>query len=213
MSDKLDVEILELLASKICHDLISPIGAVNNGVEILEEMGAEAGADVTELIAYSAASASAKLQAYRLAYGAGGADRNLKPEDVYEAIEAVIRQDQKISQDWDPHGPLGFEEYPKGYCKMLAATLLLALEALPRGGTVTVSAAENATRIEARGERAAPKERTQEALSLSEDPDIRQPKHVHPYICALLARHYDFGLEIEAIEDDAVAYLLKSHCS
>ena len=102
MSDKIDIEILEVLASKICHDLISPIGAVNNGVEILEEMGPDAGPDVTELIAYSAASASAKLKAYRLAYAAGGADINLKPEDVHEAIEGIVAKDNKIQQNWDP---------------------------------------------------------------------------------------------------------------
>ena len=73
MSKQIDTHVLEILASKICHDLISPIGAVNNGVELMEEMGPDAGPEATGLIAYSAHQASAKLQVFRVAYGVGGA--------------------------------------------------------------------------------------------------------------------------------------------
>ena len=76
---------LEALSSKICHDLISPIGAVNNGLEILEELGADAGEEVIELISFSAAQASAKLRAFRMVYGSGGSDNNLKASDAHEA--------------------------------------------------------------------------------------------------------------------------------
>jgi histidine phosphotransferase ChpT len=85
----IDVAMLEVLASKICHDLISPIGAVNNGVELIEDMGPDAGPEATALIAFSAQQASAKLQAFRMAYGIGGADSNIKPEDVHKAIELL----------------------------------------------------------------------------------------------------------------------------
>ena len=56
----LNAAVLELLASRICHDLISPVGAVNNGVEFLEEMGADAGAEAIQLIAHSARQASVR---------------------------------------------------------------------------------------------------------------------------------------------------------
>ncbi len=72
---------LEVLASRVCHDLISPVGAVHN-VEFLQETGIEGGADAIALIAHSAQQAAAKLQIFRLAYGAGGRDPNIKPEDV-----------------------------------------------------------------------------------------------------------------------------------
>jgi len=72
MSVTIDTDILELMASKVCHDLISPIGAVNNGIEFLTEMGPDAGEEVTDLIAFSASQASAKLKAFRMAYGVGG---------------------------------------------------------------------------------------------------------------------------------------------
>ena len=101
MSNTIDTGILEILSSKICHDLISPIGAVNNGIEFLTEMGPDAGEEVTDLIAFSANQASAKLKAYRMAYGAGGADDSIKPEEVDQAIEDIISAEGKIKQDWD----------------------------------------------------------------------------------------------------------------
>ena len=67
------------VASRICHDLISPVGAINNGVEFMEEMGEdpEQRKDALGLISHSASQASAKLQAFRIAYGAGGRDNNV----------------------------------------------------------------------------------------------------------------------------------------
>lgn len=136
----IDTGILELVCSKLCHDLISPIGAINNGVEFLEDMGS--GSDeVTSLIAYSAQQASAKLQAYRMAYGAGGADDTIKPEDVQKAIQGMIGGDNKIKQEWDAWGNLGYgDDRPHGYCKILICALLLAIECLPKGGVLSVSA-------------------------------------------------------------------------
>lgn len=195
MSNNIDIHILELLASKICHDLISPIGAINNGLEILEELGPDAGPDVTGLIAFSAAQASAKLQAYRMAYGAGGADSHIKPEDVYNAIEAIVAEEKKIVQNWDPHGPLGPDEYPTGFCKMLISALLLAMECLPKGGTISVNAGDNnGTIIRAEGENAGLREGTEEALNLKISSENMEPKFMHAYISGLLASHYNFTI-------------------
>lgn len=131
MEALLETIVLELLASRICHDLISPVGAVNNGVEFMQEMGTDAGEEALNLIAHSAAQAAARLQAFRLAYGAGGRDPSVKPEDVHETFGELIGGDGKIKQDWNPHGNLGFAERPVGYCKMLMAGLMLAQECLP----------------------------------------------------------------------------------
>src|SRR3954470_6811530 len=89
----LEPAVLELLASRVCHDLISPVGAVHNGVEFLQETGVEAGAEAVALIAHSAQQASAKLQIFRLAYGAGGRDPNIKPEDVKKAFASLVDAD------------------------------------------------------------------------------------------------------------------------
>ncbi len=202
----IDTGILELLASKICHDLISPIGAVCNGVEFLEDMGAEAGEEVTGLIAYSAQQASAKLQAYRMAYGAGGADDTIKPEDVHKTLQAMIAPDNKIKQDWDPYGNLGYEDRPKAFSKMLLCALLLGMECLPKGGTLNVTAGSQTgeTCVTARGPDANIRGQTEKALSLTLHRDVLEPKYIHPYVTGLLAHTYGYKISLRDSKDNSV---------
>lgn len=193
----IDSHLLEILASKICHDLISPIGAVNNGIELMEEMGPDAGPEAAALINHSAHQASAKLQAFRIAYGVGGADSTIKPEDVFKSIEMIISQDKKIKQDWNPATPLGIQngERPKGYCKMLICSLMLAMECLPKGGTLSVIPGSGIeTAIVAKGENATLRGQTGEALALGLDANTLDPKYVHAYMTGLLASRYGFNL-------------------
>lgn len=205
MSIKIDFSIMELLTSKICHDLISPIGAVNNGMEFVEEMGAESSEEVFELIGFSASQASAKLQAYRMAYGAGGLDDGIKPKDVYNFIEALISTDKKIVQNWDPHGELGYTERPKAYCKLLICALLLAMEALPKGGTISVkSGGKQQTLIHAEGKDAGLRDGMEDALNLNTSPDNLEPKHMHSYICGLIAKNYGYTLSVEKTGVDLI---------
>lgn len=210
MSVEVDIGILELMASKVCHDLISPIGAVNNGVEFLTEMGADAGEEVTDLIAFSANQASAKLKAYRMAYGAGGADDSLKPEDVHKAIEDIVGSEKKVVQEWDPYGELGYEDRPKAYCKMLVSALLLAMDSMPKGGTLEVNAGpeNNQTIVRGKGEDASVRERSAEALALKLPREALEPKYVHPHITALLAKSYGYQIFIADIPDGGVEILL-----
>ena len=211
MSAQVDISILELLSSKICHDLISPIGAVNNGIEFMTEMGADAGDEATDLIAFSAQQASAKLQAFRIAYGAGGADGSLKPEDVHKSIQAIIGAEDKITQSWDPYGELGYEDRPDAFCKILICAMLLAMECLPKGGDLTVSAGEQneQTLLKASGTNAGAREMMEEALDLGIHKDELEPKHVHAYMTGLLAKAYDFKISISDTAPDSVTLIIE----
>lgn len=194
----IDSHILEVLASKICHDLISPIGAVNNGIELLEDMGPDAGPEATALISFSAQQASAKLQAYRMAYGVGGADSNVKPEDVHKAVELLISLDKKIKQEWNPSLPLGGAERPKAFCKMLICAILLGIECLPKGGTISVVPGNGVeTAVIAKGENAGVRGQTAEALALRLDPNGLDPKYVHAYMTGVLAQRYGFKVDLK----------------
>ena len=207
MSNNPDIAILELLASKICHDLISPIGAVNNGVELLEETEADPAAqkDIVGLIAFSAAQASAKLQAYRMAYGAGGADEALKPEDVYNIFQLLIELDGKVRQNWDPHVPLGPDVLPRGFCKILMSCMILLLDSLPKGGTVAITkTGANQITIRAAGEVALLREGTFDALSLAISPAALDPYTVHPYVTGLLAKEYGFAITVPHTGEDTL---------
>jgi len=196
MTQTPNAKTLELLSSKICHDLISPIGAINNGLEILEDMGPDAGEDVIGLISYSAQQASAKLQAYRLAYGAGSKETDVKPEDVHKALQDFIEGEQKFTQDWDPHGAMLDQERPEAYGKMLTAAALLGLESLPKGGAVKIEpgSSEGHTLITGIGEDAGPRPQAEPALNGDISPADMEPRLVHPYITGLLARHYGYSL-------------------
>jgi histidine phosphotransferase ChpT len=207
MATELDTHVLELLASKICHDLVSPIGAVNNGIEFMQEMGADAGPDATDLIAYSATQASAKLKAYRMAYGAGGADGSIKPEEVKAAIHGMVSADGKITQEWDEHNPeLGmdaekFERTP-AFSKMLICLLLQAMDCLPKGGVMVVEGSGKETTVTARGENAAFRDRSVDALSLDLHNSVMEPKYVHAMLTGLLAKNYGYALTASSSEGE-----------
>lgn len=199
---EINITVLELLSSKICHDLISPVGAVANGVEFLEEMGADAGSDVTDLIAYSAKQSSSKLQAFRMAYGAGGADSGIKPEDVHKLFGSLIELDGKITQNWDPYAPIGPEyERPPALGKVMMLCFLTCIEALPKGGEVTVTpeGSEMLT-ITAKGADAGLKPLSLKALNGDMTVEGLDPKLVHGYMVNHVATSY--GYEINCTSND-----------
>lgn len=212
MSDTLHTEILELLASRICHDIISPVGAINNGVEFMQDMGPDSINDGLELISHSATQAAAKLQAFRLAYGAGGKDPNIKPEDVQRAFSALTSGDGKVSQTWDPFGPLGPKPLPLGFCKILMCTMMLAQDAMPKGGTVSVKpgAAADQTLVIAQGENAGLREKVEDALHNRLTPAQLDPRLVHPYVIGMIAKLYGFKISLEEASENKVVFAILS---
>ena len=204
----MDPVVLELMASRICHDLISPVGAVHNGVEFLQETGAEGGGEAVDLIAHSAETAAARLQAFRLAYGAGGRDPNIKAEDVHRTFGNLIRLDGKVTQNWDPRGDLGFSEAPLGYAKILMGALMLAQECLPKGGEIAVgpSSKTNCTKITAASENAMLREGVDKAVARSLAAESLDPRLVHPFILSTLADHYGFTFAIASSGNGKVEF-------
>ncbi len=199
--------VLELLASRICHDLVSPVGAINNGVEFMEEMGddPEQRKEALGLISHSASQASAKLMAFRIAYGAGGRDPNIKPEDVQKTFSQLISGDGKITQAWDPHGNLGPKPLPYAYCKMLMAGLMLAMECLVKGGYVMVRPGEgNQTLIIAEGKDVLLRDSVEEALKQNIASENLDPRLVHPYALSVMAEHYGYSFAITEKREDRV---------
>ena len=210
MSDnKHTAAVLELLTSRICHDIISPVGAINNGIELMQEMGADAMDDGLELVAYSANQSAAKLAAFRLAYGAGGKDPNIKPEDVQKIFGELIRAEGKISQTWDPYGNLGPKPLPLGYCKMLMCAMMLAMECLPKGGYISVRpAGDSASTIIAEGDGATVRAQVEEALEQKLDPEDLDPRLVHPYAISVLADSYGFKISIKSQAEGRIEFTM-----
>jgi histidine phosphotransferase ChpT len=129
------LDLAALLCSRVCHDLISPVGAIVNGLEVLEEEKDEAlKRNALELIRRSAGQASAKLQYCRLAFGAAGsAGAQLDLGDA-ETVARRMLQDERLKIAWNlPRALL-----PKNRVKLLLNLLLIAAATIPRGGTLTV---------------------------------------------------------------------------
>ncbi len=210
MNDADNINILELMASKICHDLISPVGAISNGVEILEELGGEADSDITDLIEFSANQANAKLKTMRLAYGIGGSDASIKTEDVHKIFGEFISGEARLSQDWNPHDDLG-NQPQKGFPKILMLSLLLIIDALPKGGVISVkSGGDNTTIITGKGENAHFRDEYIHALEHKTPPSKLEPKLIHAYITGLLANNYGFIVEPCEAENNFISLRLKA---
>jgi histidine phosphotransferase ChpT len=129
------LELAALLASRVCHDIISPVGAINNGLEVLEEdNGEEMKEFAMDLIRKSAISASSKLKFARLAFGASGsAGAMIDTGDAEEVARAYVAG-EKPDLDWIGTHVL----MPKNKVKLLLNLILVSLGAIPRGGMITV---------------------------------------------------------------------------
>lgn len=147
MDVKVDLKVLELLSSRLCHDLISPIGAVSNGLELLEDEDSGMAEDALELSIKSARRASNILQAVRVAVGAAGSQASVRLADTRNLANGVL-EGGKIRLDWPAdHDGLSL---PTGMPKLILNLVMLATECLPRGGVIGVSLAAGDGRAEAR---------------------------------------------------------------
>jgi histidine phosphotransferase ChpT len=130
------LDLAALLCSRVCHDLISPAGAIVNGLEVLEEKDSddETKTFALDLIKRSARTASARLQFCRLAFGAAGsANAQIDLGNAQAMVRGFI-EDDKTRLTWNlPHALL-----PKNRVKLLLNMLIIAGQTIPRGGTLTV---------------------------------------------------------------------------
>ena len=136
MKTDLDIRVVELLCSRLCHELVSPVGAINNGVELIEEMGADMADEAIGLIAHSADQASRRLRLLRLAYGAVSSDKSGLAE-VAQAADGYFAG-SKIKLDWPPGRLEQASELQPGTGKVLLNLVILAEEALAYGGRIVV---------------------------------------------------------------------------
>jgi histidine phosphotransferase ChpT len=129
------LDLAALLCSRVCHDLISPVGAIVNGLEVLaEEKDEETRQFALDLIHKSANTASAKLQFCRIAFGAAGsAGAQIDLGDA-EKVARGFLEDDKTKLAWNLPRLL----MAKNRVKLLLNLLLLAGQAIPRGGNLTV---------------------------------------------------------------------------
>ena len=130
-----DLELAALISSKICHDVINPVGAINNGLDILDEDdNADAQKYALDMIRNVTAQASARLQFARLAFGAAGSAGSMIDLTMAQQVTKGFIGQGKHKLQWS--GPVGF--MAKDKVKLLLNLSASAITALPRGGDITV---------------------------------------------------------------------------
>ncbi len=136
MADGNSIDYASLLCSRLCHDLLNPVGALNNGIELLaDETDPGMREQCLGLLGDSARVSAAKLKFYRLAFGsAGGYGDTLPAHEVKDAIEGVFASTGRVKIEW----LVADASLPKLSSKVLLNLALIAGESLPRGGTLMV---------------------------------------------------------------------------
>jgi len=131
-------DLAAILCSRLCHDLMSPVGALGNGLELLaSEEDPEMREHCLGLIGRSAQASAAKLRFFRLAFGsAGGFADEVPMQEPHEVLAALAGQEGKASLDWAVEA----ETLPKNAVKVLLNLAAIGLDTLVRGGTLAVGA-------------------------------------------------------------------------
>jgi len=197
-----DLDFAALLVSRVCHDLVSPVGAVVNGLEVLEdETDAAMRADALRLVAASADQAAARLQFARLAFGAAGsAGAELDLSEVARIVEGLVKG-SKVALHWQVP-PLN---WPKDWAKLVMNTILVAMDCLPRGGTVNVETSPDPSSpgftIVAAGQVARLSTEAEHAL-LGEPGGELDGRSIQPYLTYQLSRGVNAGLTTTSKEGE-----------
>jgi len=139
------VDFASMLASRLCHDLLSPVGAFANGLELLaDEKDPAMRERCIDLLEQSARTSANKLKFFRLAFGsAGGFGERVPPEEAKAAIEGIIG-DRAITLNW----MIGADPLPKPAVKIVLNLALILVDALVRGGRLDIGCETQASGIE-----------------------------------------------------------------
>ena len=184
-----EIDFASLLCSRLCHDLLSPVGAMNNGLELLaDEHDPEMRRRCMDLLAESAKAAADKLKFFRLAFGAaGGFGADVDPKEAKLVIAPMVTSSGRTLLDW----AVPAQMMPKRAVKILLNLVLLANDALVRGGTLSVDAevrsGEQEIVIRARGPKIIMDSAIRDALTGRLDPAAVDSRTAAAWMAYMLA--------------------------
>jgi histidine phosphotransferase ChpT len=190
---------LELACSKLCHDVISPIGAVNNGLELLEEEDdAALKEEATSLAQRSAKRASVLLQVYRSAFGNAGNQQTFGPREAVALAQEFLQTGKaQLSAGDLPDSTT----VPAGYGKLALNLIILGADALPRGGTINFlvrspQLGAGAIEVDCTGQQIAWSEEFARALNRTLQAEELTAHNILPYVSATFAERLGMRLSI-----------------
>lgn len=202
MTITVDRRIAELLCSRICHELVAGVAAINNGVELISEIDPTMFDEAMGLIGSSAKQASARVQYYRMAYGFAGYDALGSISAVTELIEGLLENEERF----ELQATRDASALEAGWGKLLLNLVVLGMDCLPRGGTLTVSAAEEGGKLSltvmGKGEEARLPDRYADILTREVSSDEVTALNVHAFYTVSLASALGRGLETDFRDQD-----------
>ena len=197
-----DLDLAALLCSRVCHDIISPVGAIANGLELMDDPETDAAMRATalDMVRSSAKTATAKLKFCRIAFGASGsAGAHIDMGEAGEIAKAFVGE-EKTRLDWQAPR----ENRPKAEVKLLLNMLLLGIAGIPRGGTVTVSVEGRSFKVSAKGQRAKVPQAMADVLAGQTPVDTLDARLVQPYYTRILAQSAGLVMSMELQGEDMV---------
>ena len=189
------LDLAALLCSRVCHDVISPVGAIVNGLEVLEdEKDQEMRTFALELIKKSAKTASARLQFCRLAFGAAGSAGAAIDTGDAENVARGLIADDRTKLDWNAPRIL----LAKNKVKLILNMCLIAAAAVPRGGVITVTIADEGANlsVEAKGVNARVAAHVPQLLAGTPEGGSVDAHGIQAYYTGLVARETGLSLEM-----------------
>lgn len=194
----MDLEALaELTASRVCHDLISPIGALSNGLELAKETGG-LGKEELQLIEDCAEAANATLRFYRVAFGAASDSETISANEAQAIVTSFVKQ-KRIDLTW-PDAP---QSRSRVEVKLLLLLLLCVIDSVPRGGRV--SSAPGASLGWAASAAKMLPQRLSDRLESAKNGQVAQPGDVH--VTLMLKEARKRGLSCDIVHDEALGEL------
>jgi histidine phosphotransferase ChpT len=197
-----DLDLAALLCSRVCHDVISPVGAISNGLELMDdpEMDEETKETALAMVRSSARTASAKLKFCRIAFGAAGSAGALIDMGEAGEIAKAFVGEEKVRLDWQA----ARENRPKQQVKLVLNMMLMAMGGIPRGGVVTVTAEGDVFTARAQGDRAKLPEPVVQVVDGLADLATLDARLVQPYYARQLAQSAGLTLTMTMEGEDVV---------
>jgi histidine phosphotransferase ChpT len=199
------LDLAALLCSRVCHDVISPVGAIVNGLEVLEEDKDEGMREFAlDLIRKSAKSASARLQFCRLAFGAAGsAGASIDTGDAEKVARGLIA-DERTTLNWD--APRAF--MPKNKVKLALNLCLIGVGCIPRGGVMNVlisGEGDDATvSVAVKGPNMKLASHVADLLAGRSESGAVDAHGIQPYFTGLVARSCGMDVEVTVGSEEVV---------
>ena len=196
-----ELDFSALLVSRVCHDLVSPLGAVVNGLEVLEdERDPAMRADALKIVGSSAAQALARIQFMRIAFGAAGsAGAELDLNEVGRLVSGLL-EGGKVTLEWNV--PQAY--WAKDWAKLLMNATLLGADCLPRGGIVKVEAGSDTTtpsfKVRATGTHIRLAEEVERSIRGEQAVSAVDARGIQPFLTHKLSRAVNAGLTIRTDE-------------